>query len=99
MKLSETVSERIAAYPSSGEINYRVTNSAAIIQEVEEKYAQRAVMVDKTDGLSIEMFDWRLNIRTSNTEPVLRLNIETRSRPELVAEKVAELENIIKSSY
>jgi phosphomannomutase len=99
MKLSEMVSERIVAYPSSGEINYRVINSAAIIKEVEDKYAQNAVVVDKTDGLSIEMADWRLNIRTSNTEPVLRLNIETRARPELVAEKVAELENIIKSSY
>nr|BCN22263.1 phosphomannomutase/phosphoglucomutase [Vibrio mimicus] len=99
MKLSETVSERIAAYPSSGEINYRVTNSAAIIQAVEDKYAQNAVVVDKTDGLSIEMADWRLNIRTSNTEPVLRLNIETKALSKLVTEKVTELESIIKSSY
>lgn len=95
MKLSETVSERIAKYPSSGEINYRVANSLAIIQAVEDKYIQNAVVVDKTDGLSIEMVDWRLNIRTSNTEPVLRLNIETKAFPDLVAEKVSELESII----
>lgn len=97
MKLSETVLERIAAYPSSGEINYRISNSssAAIIQAVEEKYVKSAVMVDKTDGLSMEMVEWRLNIRKSNTEPVLRLNLESKALPELVVAKVSELESLI----
>ncbi|WP_039046408.1 phosphomannomutase/phosphoglucomutase [Plesiomonas shigelloides] len=97
INLSEAVSERISAYPTSGEINYRVTNSAAIIKAVEEKYTQCAVIVDKTDGLSIEMADWRFNIRTSNTEPVLRLNIETKSSHAMVREKVDELGALIEN--
>lgn len=98
MKLSETVKERIAAYPSSGEINYQVNNSSEVIQAVENKYVKGLAIVDKTDGLSIEMADWRFNIRVSNTEPVLRLNVEAKAHHELIAEKVSELESIINSS-
>lgn len=77
--LSSLVGERMAAYPCSGEINYRVDNALEIIKRLEEVYAPLAVKVEYVDGLSIEMNDWRFNVRISNTEPLLRLNVESKS--------------------
>lgn len=94
--LSQLVGERLAAYPCSGEINYRVTDSAKVISRIEAKYVPQALVVDRTDGLSIEMKDWRLNVRTSNTEPLLRLNIESRADQALVWQVVAAVEALIK---
>lgn len=94
--LSSLVAERVAAYPCSGEINYRVDDAKTILQRIESQYAPQALNIDRTDGLGIEMADWRLNVRTSNTEPLLRLNIETRANLELVSEKVSEVELLIK---
>ncbi|WP_429089089.1 phosphomannomutase CpsG [Aeromonas veronii] len=94
--LSSLVDERMAAYPCSGEINYRVSDSAMIISRIEAKYTPQALAVDHTDGLSIEMKDWRLNVRTSNTEPLLRLNIESRADQALMWQAVSEVEALIK---
>lgn len=94
--LSSLVGERMAAYPCSGEINYRVSDSAKVISRIEAKYVPQSLMVDRTDGLSIEMKDWRLNVRTSNTEPLLRLNIESRADQALVWQAVATVEALIK---
>ncbi|WP_270669293.1 MULTISPECIES: phosphomannomutase CpsG [unclassified Aeromonas] len=94
--LSQLVGERLAAYPCSGEINYRVSDSAKVISRIEAKYVPQALVVDRTDGLSIEMKDWRLNVRTSNTEPLLRLNIESRADQALVWQVVAAVEALIK---
>lgn len=94
--LSSLVNERVAAYPCSGEINYRVDDAKAILQRIETQYAPQALKIDRTDGLGIEMADWRLNVRTSNTEPLLRLNVETRANVELVSEKVTDIELLIK---
>ena len=94
--ISALVSERINLYPCSGEINYKVKNSNVIIDEIENAYSDKAISIDKTDGLSMEFLDWRFNIRVSNTEPLLRLNIETKNDVEKVKNKKSELEKYIK---
>jgi phosphomannomutase len=94
--LAALVAERMQAYPCSGEINYKVNNAENILKNIEAQYAPQALNIDCTDGLSIEMVDWRLNIRTSNTEPLLRLNIETKAKEQLSTEKVTEVELLIK---
>lgn len=89
--LSQMVSERIAKYPCSGEINREVTDPIALLREIEEKYAAEALEVDKTDGLSIAFADWRFNVRSSSTEPVFRLNVESRGDMDLMRQKTEEL--------
>ncbi|MEM8870012.1 MAG: phosphomannomutase [Pseudomonadota bacterium] len=76
--LSELVAARIAAYPVSGEQNFRLANPEAALQAVEARYATAATHRDDTDGLSLEFADWRFNLRRSNTEPLVRLNVEAR---------------------
>ncbi|HKL22296.1 MAG TPA: hypothetical protein VJ904_10845, partial [Tichowtungia sp.] len=73
----------------------RVPDATAALERIEAHFASKRPGIDRTDGLSLEFSDWRLNIRPSNTEPLLRLNIESRGRPKLVAQKLAELENLI----
>jgi phosphomannomutase len=76
--LSQLVGERIAKYPCSGEINFRVTDVNASIAKVNAYFVgSNPLTIDTTDGLSMEFMDWRFNLRGSNTEPVLRLNVES----------------------
>jgi phosphomannomutase len=89
--LSELVAERMAAFPASGEINRTVEDAAALIKEVESLYADQAEAIDHTDGLSMNFEQWRFNLRMSNTEPVVRLNVESRADTQLMQEKTAEL--------
>ncbi len=89
--LSSLVSERMRLFPASGEINRRVPDAPKAIAAVEARYTPGAVAVDYTDGLSIEYADWRLNLRSSNTEPLLRLNVESRGDLRLMKAKTAEL--------
>ena len=89
--LSALVRDRQAAFPVSGEINRRVADPAAVIARVEAAYAGTPGSRDYTDGLSFSAREFRFNIRSSNTEPVLRLNVETRANPTLLREKTAEL--------
>jgi phosphomannomutase len=91
ISLSEMVGERIAKYPASGEINRRVTDAAKAIEAIGNEYIPNAVDVDKTDGISIELEDWRFNLRASNTEPVIRLNVEGRGNEALMHQKTQEL--------
>lgn len=91
--LSELVDERIALYPVSGEINRRIDDAPTLIADIEATYSNQADAVDKTDGLSMSFGDWRFNIRSSNTEPVVRLNVETRGDAALMEAKTAELLN------
>lgn len=93
--LSTMVAERIEAYPCSGEINYTVSDAKKTIQTIFEHYDPLGPKVDRTDGLSLEFNDWRFNLRSSNTEPLLRLNVETRSNIDLVAKRVGEIEAMI----
>ena len=94
--LSELVVEMQAAFPISGEINSRVDDQDGAISKVEEFYRDIQARRDYTDGFSLEATDFRFNIRKSNTEPVLRLNVETRANPRLLEEKTAELLGLIR---
>jgi len=89
--LSALVNERIAAFPASGEINRKVTDAKSVIARVEAAYKPGALSVDYTDGLSVEYAEWRFNLRSSNTEPLLRLNVESRGSITLMQAKTAEL--------
>jgi len=93
--LSHLVRERQAAFPVSGEINNRVADPAAVIARVEAFYAETPGEKDYTDGLSFTAEDFRFNIRSSNTEPVLRLNMESKGDAALLAAKTAELLSLI----
>ncbi|MFN4102554.1 MAG: phosphomannomutase, partial [Pararhodobacter sp.] len=75
--LAELGAERRRAFPSSGEITFRVADAAAAIARVEAAFAPAARAIDRTDGMSLAFADWRFNLRSSNTEPLLRLNVET----------------------
>ncbi|PNU21639.1 phosphomannomutase [Geothermobacter hydrogeniphilus] len=93
--LSALVDERIAAYPSSGEINRQVADPAVAMRRVEDHYAGQGGAVDRTDGLSIDFADWRFNLRPSNTEPVLRLNVEARGDRALMENRTAEILDLL----
>ncbi|WP_018609613.1 phosphomannomutase CpsG [Uliginosibacterium gangwonense] len=97
MALSALVKERIAKYPSSGEINRKLADAKAAIQRIRETYEKDAAALDTTDGLSLDMGDWRFNLRSSNTEPVLRLNVESRGDIALMQAKTRELLNLIEA--
>ncbi|MGP5221293.1 phosphomannomutase CpsG [Psychrobacter celer] len=92
--LSELVTGYINAYPSSGEMNFRLTTSdaPAIIKAIEDKFADQNPSITTLDGLSLDFGDWRFNLRASNTEPLIRLNIETRGDQPLLADKIQEIE-------
>jgi len=89
--LSELVADCVARFPASGEINRRVEDAAVVIGEIKTRYQAAALNVDFTDGLSLDMGQWRFNLRESNTEPVLRLNVESKADSALMEEKTAEL--------
>lgn len=95
MKLSETVSERIAAYPASGEINSKLADPKSAIERVLSVYKADAVVFDETDGISLEFDDidgqWRFNLRYSNTGPVVRLNVESKGDINLLKNKTKEI--------
>jgi phosphomannomutase len=97
-KMSELFDEYFEKYPISGEVNYKLTSPdelPTILQKIEAKFADATI--DKTDGLSIEYPDWRANIRGSNTEAMLRLNVEAKD-PDLLKEKTEELTRLCEGS-
>jgi phosphomannomutase len=96
LSLQEMVAAMMQKYPCSGEINSHVESVPAVLAKVEEKYAAGGE-IDRIDGLSIEYPEWRFNLRGSNTEPVIRLNVETRGNRALLEEKTAELLELIRS--
>ena len=89
--LSELVNERIAAYPASGEINRQVADAGVTLSRLHDKYADGALDVDDVDGYSFSFPEWRFNIRRSNTEPVVRLNVESRGDRQLMETKTQEI--------
>jgi phosphomannomutase len=93
--LESLLSERRAAFPSSGEINFRVTDARATVAVIEAAYAPLALARDDTDGLSLAFADWRFNLRSSNTEPLLRLNVESKGSEQRIKEEVAKLTVLI----
>jgi phosphomannomutase len=90
-KLSQMVSAMQAAYPASGEINRRLQEPERVLERIERRYAPDAESIDRTDGISLDMGQWRFNLRMSNTEPVIRLNVESRGDAALMREKTDEL--------
>ncbi len=96
--LSAMLDERIALYPASGEINRRLDDPLAAIARAQKVYGPQAHSLDETDGISMELDGWRFNLRCSNTEPVLRLNVESRGDVDLMKEKTAELLALIETS-
>jgi len=94
-QLTELVGERMCKFPASGEINRTLDNPAAAIAAIEAQYAPDAVNIDHTDGLSVEYDDWRFNLRMSNTEPVVRLNVESRGNQTLMEVKTRELLRVL----
>ncbi|UUS57552.1 phosphomannomutase CpsG [Acinetobacter sp. YH16040_T] len=97
--LSSLVEDMIEKFPCSGEINFKVADTQATIQKIFDHYADQQPEIDRTDGVSLDFGAWRLNIRASNTEPLLRLNIESRSslNPLPIQHYVNELSNLIQS--
>lgn len=89
--LSALVDEMVEAYPSPGEINRKIADPAAAIERVRAHYQTSALAVDYSDGISMEFPEWRFNLRMSNTEPVVRLNLETRGDRDLLAKCEQEL--------
>jgi phosphomannomutase len=89
--LSALVGERQRKFPVSGEINRSIADAKAVTAAVERQYAPRALAVDRTDGLSMEFAQWRFNLRGSNTEPLVRLNVESRGDEALMRKMTAEL--------
>ena len=93
--LADLVDARMAAYPCSGEINYRVPAVAPVLERVLDHFAPAQPAIDRTDGISLEFPDWRFNLRASNTEPLLRLNVESRGDPAAVDHHVTEIARLI----
>ena len=96
--LRALVEDAMARFPASGEINRRLDDKAAAIRAVRRRYAKAARDVDETDGLSLTFDDWRLNLRESNTEPVLRLNVESRGDPALMRARTQEVLALIEGA-
>jgi phosphomannomutase len=91
MPLSALVAERRERYPISGEINRRVDNPQDVIAKIRGTYEKQSLETDLTDGVSLEFDNWRFNLRVSNTEPLIRLNVESRANRDLTSEKTEEL--------
>jgi phosphomannomutase len=96
MTLGEMVGDRIKRYPCSGEINRRVKNPDAMIKNIEEHFSSQASAISRLDGVAIEIGNtWRFNLRKSNTEPVVRLNVESAGDRDLMKSKTEEILQII----
>ncbi len=91
LSLSQLVDQRMLLFPASGEINRTIADPAAAIALVQAHYQPSAEQIDFTDGLSMEFTEWRFNLRCSNTEPLVRLNVESRGDAKLMQAKTEEL--------
>ena len=89
--LSDLVGQRMALFPASGEINRTVAAPDEAIRRVEDRYRDEADSIDHTDGLSMTFQSWRFNLRSSHTEPVIRLNVESRGNEKLMHDRTAEI--------
>jgi phosphomannomutase len=93
--LADQVAHRKAAFPSSGEINFTLDDPKAALARVRTEFAREAQSIDDMDGLGFDMGDWRFNLRSSNTEPVVRLNVEARGDVELVVQGVERVKQVL----
>ncbi|WP_284732867.1 phosphomannomutase [Luteibacter anthropi] len=95
--LGELVRAQVAAFPCSGEINFKVDDTLSAINRVQKVFAGFGPVLDFTDGVSADFGSWRYNIRSSNTEPLLRLNVESKGDIELVMQKVEQITGLLES--
>ena len=96
--LSALLEQRMRRFPVSGEINRRLTTDAkSILERIERRYAGSALALERTDGLSLEFPEWRFNLRGSNTEPLVRLNVESRASEALMREKTDEVLKLLEA--
>ncbi|HEL3179111.1 TPA: phosphomannomutase [Stenotrophomonas maltophilia] len=93
--LADWVEDRMAAYPCSGEINFKVADAKAAVARVMEHFAAQSPVLDHTDGISADFGDWRFNLRSSNTEPLLRLNVEARGDAALMQARTDDISRLI----
>ncbi|HFF6000682.1 phosphomannomutase [Stenotrophomonas maltophilia] len=93
--LADWVEDRMAAYPCSGEINFKVDDAKAAVARVMEHFAAQSPRLDHTDGIGADFGDWRFNLRSSNTEPLLRLNVEARGDAALMQARTDEISRLI----
>ncbi len=95
LTLAELVEDRVRAFPCSGEINFRVDDAPAAVEKVTRHFAGANPIIDLTDGISADFGEWRYNLRSSNTEPLLRLNVESRGNEALMRERTHEIAELI----
>ena len=95
--LSDLVRAMVEAYPSPGEINRTIADPAKAIRQVKQHYEAEALVIEEIDGISMEFTDWRFNLRMSNTEPVVRFNVETRGDRELLEQRQNEVLAILEA--
>ena len=95
--LKELVGEMQAAFPASGEINLHLDDAKKALAAIRQRFGDGAVSVDTTDGISVEHAAWRVNVRASNTEPVVRVNVESRGDPALMKRKTDEILHLLRS--
>ena len=93
--LADLVADRKATFPSSGEIHFTLDDPKAAIARVRSQFEPEATSIDEIDGLGFDMGEWRFNLRSSNTEPVVRLNVEARGDAELVAQGVERVKRVL----
>ena len=98
LSLSDLILEQKKHFPSSGELNFIVSNAAKCIERIQSRYTSSATSIEELDGLSMTFDSWRFNLRKSNTEPLVRLNIEARENGVLLKEKTRELKLLIEKS-
>ena len=95
--LGERVYGRMKLFPCSGEINSRVEDCQKVLERISKKYSHQALKEEHIDGLSMEFEHWRFNLRSSNTEPLLRLNVESKGDKALMEDKTAEILTLIRT--
>ncbi len=95
LSLSNLVNDMMIKYPSPGEINFKVKDPKDCIEKVYKHFESSVLLTDTIDGISMEFEEWRFNLRMSNTEPLVRLNLETRSDEQLLNKRLAEITSLI----
>ena len=95
VSLADLMDQRIQSFPSSGEVNFRVADPVAATDRVLAALGNIAISRDDTDGLSLSFENWRLNLRASNTEPLLRLNVEARLDRALISSAIERISALI----
>ncbi len=98
LSLSNLVNDMMIKYPSPGEINFKVKDPKDCIEKVYKHFESSALSTNATDGISMEFEAWRFNLRMSNTEPLVRLNLETRSNDQLLSERLGEITFLIEGN-